>query len=58
MVCETHAGDEGLSVGLICVKLHPPTTAMFAIAKLAILKLAQACLYEQQNRNSLQADLH
>lgn len=57
MACATHAEGEGISVGLICVKLHPPTTAMFAIAKWAILKLAQACLYKLQNRNSLQAAL-
>lgn len=57
MACKTHAGDEGISAGLICVKLHPPTTAMFAIAKQAVLKLVQACLYELQNRNSLQTPL-
>lgn len=56
VACKTHAGDERISVGLICVKPHPPTTG-FSIAKLAILELAQACLYELQNRNSLQAAL-
>lgn len=24
MACETHAGDEGISVGIICIQLHPP----------------------------------
>lgn len=38
------AGDEGIPMGLICVRWLPHTTAMFAIAELAILKLAQACL--------------
>lgn len=57
VVCETHAGGEGISVGLICVKPHTLKAATFAIAKLAILKLAQACLCELLNRNGLQAAL-
>lgn len=57
MACETHAGDEGIPMGLTCIELHPSTAAMFAKIKLSILKPVQACLYKLQNRKSLQAAL-